>query len=542
MPHTNDKNTHSADGTRDDDLETTEGTLATRRQFLGLAGAAGLSLLLGGVTGCSLESGAAGTPITQVTAGADSEAMPILQSPTETTTLPVTGPEATAYRPPTAIRPAVEAPTITVTADVCVVGGGAAGMSAATVAAQLGARTVLLEESSVLGGNVTRGLVSMDRVAWGGDLMVAGWFADLIRALAARGDAVFPGEATRFITPCDPDALRTVVLALAHEAGVDVRFGSKVVWAEVSGREITSVWAREQGSLVEVAAPLFIDCTGDGNLGHMAGSSFWLGDRKSGSIQGQTLIFCAAPVNFRRLAAHVTAEGELAEPYRLVGLRSFMGKLRRSGEVEGSPQGGLLIDRNMWNGIVSISGSETHGDHLQPGGLSKIVAQLERQNRQIHRALRKHVPGFEGSRIVRTAERPYLREGRRLTGNYQLSLQDIEKARKPEDSIARGYYPIDLHRDGEVGIIQAVYLRPGDWYGIPYRCIVARDLDNLLMAGRCISVTHEALGSTRISPVSMALGQAAGIAAALCSRQSVQPAALPAADIRAELTRQGALI
>ena len=382
----------------------------------------------------------------------------------------------------------------TLEADVCVVGGGAAGMSAATVAAGLGARTVLLEESSVLGGNVTRGLVSLDRVAWGGELMVGGWFADLIRRLERQGDALFPGPATHFTTPCDADALRTMALALAHEAGVDVRFGSKVTWAEVADRRVTSVWAREHGSLVQVSAPLFIDCTGDGNLGHMAGCSYWLGDRDEGSIQGQTLIFCVAPVDFERLAEYARAEGSQVETYRVVGLRGFMRDLRSSGEVEGSPQEGLLIDRNMWPNMVSISGSETYGDHLRPGGLSEIVAELERQNRQIHQALYSHVPGFEGSRIVRTADRPYLREGRRLTGYYQLSARDIQKALKPADSIARGYYPVDLHRDGKVGIVQAVYLSAGDWYGIPYRCIVAQDVDNLLMAGRCISVTHEALG------------------------------------------------
>jgi hypothetical protein len=405
----------------------------------------------------------------------------------------------------------------------------------------MGARTVLLEESSVLGGNVTRGLVSLDRVAWGGELMVRGWFADLIRRLEEQGDARFPGPATQVTTPCDADALRTMALSLAHGAGVDVRFSSKVTWAEVSNRQVTSVWAREHGSLVQVSAPLFIDCTGDGNLGHMAGCSYWLGDRDEGLIQGQSLIFCVAPVDFERLAEYASSEGSQVETYRVIGLRGFMRELRDSGEVEGSPQKGLLIDRNMWSNMVSVSGSETYGDHLRPGGLSAIVAELERQNRQIHGALRDHVPGFEGSRIVRTADRPYLREGRRITGHYQLSIRDIQKALKPADSIARGYYPVDLHRNGKVGTVQSVYLSAGDWYGIPYRCIVAQDVDNLLMAGRCISVTHEVLGSTRISPVSMALGQAAGIAAALCIRKGVRPVDLAPSEVRTELQRQGAL-
>ncbi len=382
-----------------------------------------MGLLLGGALGYAPEgTSLAGPTGTVPHLAGPAETARRLEEPTLTTVGVAPGPETTAYQPPQLAKyPGADAPLAALEADVCVVGGGAAGMSAATVAAGMGARTVLLEESSVLGGNVTRGLVSLDRVAWGGELMVGGWFADLILRLEQQGDARFPGPATHFTTPCDADALRTMALSLAHEAGVDVRFGSKVTWAEVSDRRITSVWAREHGSLVQVSAPLFIDCTGDGNLGHMAGCSYWLGDRDEGSIQGQTLIFCVAPVDFERLAEYARAEGSQVETYRVVGLRSFMRDLRSSGEVEGSPQEGLLIDRNMWPNMVSISGSETYGDHLRPGALSEIVAELERQNRQIHQALYDHVPGFEGSRIVRTADRPYLREGRRLTGYYQLS-------------------------------------------------------------------------------------------------------------------------
>lgn len=391
--------------------------------------------------------------------------------------------------------------------------------------------------------------------------MVEGWYTKLIRGLSDQGDAVFPGEETGLTTPCDPDALRRRALALARKAGVDVRLGARAIWVEVAasgtapsssaatgsspgtpgGTTIKSVLVREQTTLAKITASAFIDCTGDGNLGYLAGSTYWLGDRDTGFIQGQTLIFFAAPVNVDQLWSYARAEGSQVEEYRIVGLRHLMSELQGTGAVEGPAQGGILIDRNMWPNTVSISASETYGNHLEPGGLAQILATLETQNKQIHQALRSRVPGFESSRIVRLAERPYLREGRRLAGYYQLTAVDIQKALKPDDSIARGYYPVDLHRSVGAGIVQSVYLSIGDWYGIPYRCIVARDLDNLLMAGRCISVTHEALGSTRISPVSIALGQAAGVAATLSVRKSVRPADLPAADVRTELHKQGAL-
>jgi len=371
--------------------------------------------------------------------------------------------------------------------------------------------------------------------------MVAGWFSALINRLADRGDAIFPGPRTSFTTPCNPDALRGTALSMARESGVEVRLGTKLVWANVQDRRIVSITALEHGLAVNIEASVFVDCTGEGNLGYAAGNGYWLGDRETGITQGQTLIFCVAPVDIDQLWSYAQAEGSQVEAYRIVGLRHFMSDLRSSGAVAGSAQGGMLIDRHLWPDMVSISASETYGNHLEPGRLAQITAELEAQDYQIHSALKDRVPGFADSRVVRLAERPYLREGRRLVGYHELSATDIEGAVKPPDSIARGYYPIDLHNPGGGGAVQTVYLAAGDWYGIPYRCLVARDVDNLLMAGRCISVTHEALGSTRISQVSIALGHAAGVAAALSSNRSVRPADLPGSDVRRELDQQGAL-
>lgn len=520
-----------------------EGQPVSRRSFLKTLGVAGLGLaavgLGGGLVGCGNELSTLAGPTGPTFPGHDL----------------AMGVEPSAYQAPALdATQSPEIPSLELSCEICVVGGGAAGMCAATVAARMGVKVVLVEESCVLGGNVTRGLVSLDRVGWGGDLMVAGWYAELIRGLAEEGDAIFPGEATQLTTPCDPDALRRRALALATEAGVDVRLNSKCIGAEVAPAQVAgatgvgmrrmtvrSISTRDQSSLTKVSASVFIDCTGDGNLGYLAGCRYWLGERNTGATQGQTLIFCASPVDLDQLWAYARSEGSQVEGYRIVGLRHLMQELQRTGALDHQAQGGMLIDRQVWPNTVSISASEVYGNHLEPGELARIVAALETQDRQIHEALRERVPGFTDSRILRMAERPYLREGRRLAGYHQLSADDIRKALKPDDSIARGYYPVDLHRAGDGGIVQTVYLERGDWYGIPYRCIVAQDVDNLLMAGRCISVTHEALGSTRISPVSMALGQAAGVAAASSVGRNVRPADLPASIVRTELHRQGAL-
>ena len=433
----------------------------------------------------------------------------------------------------------------TLAADVCVVGGGAAGMSAATAAARAGARTILLEESYVLGGNVTRGTVNLDRIAYNGPAMVAGYFEELISGMVAEGEAIYPTEETMWAVPFEPDALRARALRLALKVGVDVRMGTQAMWVErreTAPRSIAAVWATNEGRLVQVRAPIFIDCTGDGNLGFMAGNGYWFGDRTYGQIQGQTLIFHAGPVDFDRMAAYARlGEDHLVNQHQIVGLRELMTEVRDGAMTPGSPQRGALINRNMNPSVVSISVSEVYGNHLEPGGMAEIMRVLEVQNRVIHDFFRARIPGMERSHIVRMAERPYLREGRRLMGLYQLTGGDVVRAVQTDDSVARGWYPIDLHVASS-GATRLGYVPAGKWYSIPYRCLVARDIDNLLMAGRCLSATHEALGSVRVSPASMAVGQAAGIAAALCAQRSSLPAELEVNDVRSRLLAAGALI
>ncbi len=515
-------------------------TVMTRRRFLGALALGGTAL--GGVAlGGAALGGCSDPPDFVRKAGRRIERT---LDPLDPTTAEGRGPEPAAFKPP---APSLAAPThpdtLPLECDVCVVGGGAAGFAAAVVAARMGAHTILVEESFMLGGNTTRGLVNLDRVTYGGDVsLVAGLFREVLLDLEERGEAVYPSAATQFSVPYDADGLRRTLLEKALKAGVDIRLGAEMFQAAAEERRIAALWALEQGRLLEIRAQLFVDCTGDGHLGHLAGNGYWLGDRTHGQIQGTTLIFYAAPVDFDRLVAYAEEEGSQNTVHQVIGLRSFMKQAIKDGLIGGTPQRGLLINRTTKPGVVSISGSESYIDHLSPGAAARIATELQEQDFQIHAALKERVPGFEASGIVRLAERPYLREGRRLIGYKQLTAEEILQAVKPADSVARGWYPIDLHVAYTGGPVHLGQLRSGDWYGIPYACLVARDVDNLLMAGRCISVTHEALGSTRISQVSFALGQAAGVAAALALREEMRPADLEAELVRSEVQKQGGLV
>jgi len=162
-----------------------------------------------------------------------------------------------------------------------------------------------------------------------------------------------------------------------------------------------------------------------------------------------------------------------------------------------------------------------------------------RQMRQIAEFLRRYVPGFEQSYVAQSGVQVGVRETRRVLGDYQLTADDVLAARKFDDAIARGAYPIDIHSPTGTGTVLK-RLPPGEAYDIPLRCLMPRGTEGLIVAGRCISGTHEAHSSYRVMPIVMATGQAAGVCGALAARRGLMPREIAAAEVQRELARQGA--
>jgi hypothetical protein len=171
--------------------------------------------------------------------------------------------------------------------------------------------------------------------------------------------------------------------------------------------------------------------------------------------------------------------------------------------------------------------------------LSYAEWESRRQMRQIAAFLKRYVPGFEKSYVAQSGVNVGVRETRRVVGEYQLIADDILKARKFPDVIARSTYPVDIHNPEGIGTTLK-RVPAGDAYDIPLRCLLPQTVDRLLVAGRCISGTHEAHSSYRVMPVAMATGQAAGVCAALAVRQDRTAREVPIADVQRELIRQGA--
>jgi hypothetical protein len=162
-----------------------------------------------------------------------------------------------------------------------------------------------------------------------------------------------------------------------------------------------------------------------------------------------------------------------------------------------------------------------------------------RQMRQIAEFLKRYVPGFEKSYVMQSGVNVGVRETRRILGDYQLSADDVLSARKFDDAIARGSYPVDIHNPAGSGTVLK-RLPPGEAYDIPLRCLMPQNAEGLVVAGRCISGTHEAHSSYRVMPIVMATGQAAGVTAALAARRALRPREVSPREIQAELARQGA--
>jgi len=443
--------------------------------------------------------------------------------------------------------------------DVLVVGGGPAGLGAALGAAQAGARVVLAERYGFLGGNATAALV-MPLMSFHtahptkekkgsttllptdhgpGEAIIAGALKLLLERLVKAGGAIAPSLATGYVVPFDPEWFKLIALELLDEAGVQFlfhAFASGILEEKRgSGRVEGAVFETKSGPLA-IRARVTIDCTGDADIAVAAGVPSEVG-RADGLVQPMTLMFRV--VEFQRAAfeAYVTQH---PNQWRGVhGLWDLVREATEAGELR-LPREDILFFATPHEEEVSVNSTRvTRVLGTDVWDLSYAEWASRRQMRQIAEFLRRYVPGFEQSYVAQSGVQVGVRETRRIVGDYQLTADDVLAARKFDDAIARGAYPIDIHNPTGSGTVLK-RLPPGEAYDIPLRCLMPRSVDGLIVAGRCISGTHEAHSSYRVMPIVMATGQAAGVCGALAARRGVMPRALAIEEVQAELLRQGA--
>ncbi len=439
--------------------------------------------------------------------------------------------------------------------DVLVVGGGPAGLGAAIGAADAGARVILAERYGFFGGNATAALV-MPLMSFHtqrqtpekagaatllptdhgpGEAVVAGVLGRLLERLVRAGGAIAPSLATGYVVPFDPEWFKLVALELLDEAGVQFllhAFASGVL----TGDRVDGVVFETKSGPVVIRACVTVDCTGDGDVAQQAGAPFEIG-RADGLVQPMTLMFRV--VDFERAAFENYVRAHPKQWRGVHGLWDLVRRATEAGELE-LPREDILFFATPHAHEVSVNSTRvTRVLGTDVWDLSYAEWSGRRQMRQIAAFFRKYVPGFERAYVAQTGVNAGVRETRRIMGDYQLTVDDVLGARKFDDAIARGAYPVDIHNPKGSGTILK-RLPPGEAYDIPLRCLLPQGTDGLLVAGRCISGTHEAHSSYRVMPIVMATGHAAGVCAALAARRRTTPRAVPAGEVREELVRQGA--
>lgn len=366
------------------------------------------------------------------------------------------------------------------------------------------------------------------------------------------GGAIAPSTETGYTVPFDPDSLEAAAHDLLAEAGVDLllhSLASGVVEPPVdpvrlepapAGRRASArvggvVFETKSGPTV-VYARTVIDCTGDGDIAALAEAPFEMGRPDDTLTQPMTLMFRLAGVEPSRFQTYVD---EHPGQWRGVhGLWNLVEEASRTGELD-LPREDILLFAGVRETEVSVNSTRVAGSGVDVLDLTRAEIVARRQMRQIVEFLRRRVPGFEGSRLLQRAATVGVRETRRIVGEYRLEADDVMSARSFDDVIARCAYPIDIHDPAGTGTFLE-RLPEGESYDIPLRCLVPRDVEGLLVAGRCISGSHEAHSSYRVMPVSVATGQAAGVCGAISSLRGRPPRDVGACCVQAELLRQGA--
>ncbi len=437
-------------------------------------------------------------------------------------------------------------------ADVLVVGGGPAGIAAAVSAGRNGARTVLVERFGFLGGNATAGLVGPFMTSYsldGKQQLIRGVFEELVERAEALGGAIHPskvgvGEFSGFIsyghhkvTPFDPEAVKLVAAEMCLEAGVELRLHTFMVDTLVEGDGVGGVIVASKSGLEAIKARVTVDCSADADVAARAGAAFHQGRESDGLTQPMTLFFRVANVDDARVIAYMAEHTDDRRPYA-----SIVREARERGEFP-IPREGIGIYRTPQPGIWRLNSTRLQRlDGTSVQDLTKAEIEGRRQVMFLLRFLRERCPGFEESTLLDTAAMIGVRETRRIVGEYTLTAEDLASGREFDDVIALCGYPIDLHSPDGSGGGATGELEVANVYQIPYRCLVPADVDRLLVAGRCVSASHEALGAIRVMPPSFAMGQAAGTAAALAVAEGVQPRKLPIPWLQETLTQRGAFL
>ena len=394
--------------------------------------------------------------------------------------------------------------------DIIVCGGGFAGVSAAIAAGRKGAKVLLIDANNCLGGAAGESLVNPFmpyHTRKDGKLLLLsdGLFTEICEELkkltcAFNGtEYVSDGKVSKTF---NEEYLKIVLQRMALGAGVKLLFHTQVIGVKKEGRRITAVTVSNKSGIYDIGCSVVIDATGDADVAALAGNETVLGRETDHLCQPMTLCFRVSNIDIPRFDAD---RASMQAKYK---------KFREEGKIKNVRED-VLVFRTTSDNILHFNSTRVvKYDPTNAEDVTEAELIAREQVAELFDFLKKNVDGCQNAVLVSTAMRIGVRESRMIRGDYVLTQDDLLECRVPDDTVSVCNYDIDIHNPEGSGTSH-YYFPEGKYYGIPYRCLIAKDFRNLLAAGRCISSTHEAQASYRIMPTCCTLGQAAGVAASM---------------------------
>lgn len=438
--------------------------------------------------------------------------------------------------------------------DVLVIGGGPAGIGAAVAAARTGARTLLVERYGFLGGNATASLVGPFMTSFSNDgkrQIIGGVFDELVRRMEELGGAIHPqkvrgGTAESgyiafghdHVTPFDPEVLKVVAADMVVEAGGALLLHTSFVDPVMEDGAVHGAIVHNKAGLQVVRAAQVVDCSADADVAYRAGAPTTKGRESDGKMQPMTMFFIIEDVDDAAVDAYVAAHPE--DEGKLFHSLVEAAKARGAFPI---PRDKIGIYRTPEAGVWRVNTTRLLGlDGTHPDDLTRAEIEGRKQVFALLQFMRASCPGLDQVKLREIAAQIGVRETRRIIGEYVLTAEDLASGRRFEDVIALAGYPVDIHPVDGSGSGLRTDLATADVYEVPYRSLVPLQVEDLLVAGRCLSATHEAAGAVRVMPPCFAMGQAAGTAAALAAERGRSPRRLDVLELQAELRKQGAIL
>ena len=429
--------------------------------------------------------------------------------------------------------------------DVLVIGGGPAGVGAAFAAARLGAKVLVVEQFNCLGGvGTAAGHGHMNILcAWRTNTRVVGGIAyEVCRRIADEGYGRYGGSphgdqqrVKHYGVFYQVEGLKFIYDTMAKECGVEVLFHTFFCETVLEGNRAVGAVVQNKTGRYPIYAKRIIDCTGDGDAAFSAGVPCEIGRPGDHRCQPVTLMFTIGGVDWWR-NPYATGNPSMSDIWKLAQKNGDMEPFQN--QVMGfwwTPTRPDQVDVNFTH-MIKI-------DTTKAEDLTAATIEGRRQAWHMIPVFRKYVPGLEHCYMISTPGTVGLRESRRAMGDYLLTEEDMHAHREFADSIGYGSFFIDIHNcDGPGMDRKTVRPDPGFKYQIPYRILVPKDVNGLLVAGRCASATHEALGSLRVMPQCGVMGQAAGVGAVLAARTGKEVCDVNVSDLQQELRRQGCIV